>query len=226
MKKLNVVGVKQAPAEKTCFKCGRTLPITEFYVHPQMGDGHLNKCKDCARRDVSEHRASNPDAELKTRLKACAKHPTKKNAYMALDAAVRAGVIEKPTVCSGCGRSDDKHRIEAHHYDYSRPLDVIWLCTLCHSQMDRMRREREGLSGYTASRAVSMVRDGEVICTFDSIADAARAVGRSRSAISECLSGKSSSSAGSQWIYADVGTPATYNEANEGTRGGSPHSLS
>ena len=38
--------------KKVCFKCGRTLPLDEFYKHPQMGDGHLNKCKDCTRNDT------------------------------------------------------------------------------------------------------------------------------------------------------------------------------
>ena len=36
--------------EKKCFKCEKTLPIDEFYVHPQLSDGHLNKCKSCGKR--------------------------------------------------------------------------------------------------------------------------------------------------------------------------------
>lgn len=37
---------------KICFKCGRELHLSEFYKHPRMGDGHLNKCKDCTKHDV------------------------------------------------------------------------------------------------------------------------------------------------------------------------------
>ena len=136
---------------KTCFKCGRSLPISEFYTHPEMADGHLNKCKECTRKDVKTRRENHPERDYKTRLSACKKHPTKKNAHMAVDAAIRAGILTRPECCSGCGCSDTEHRIEAHHYDYSRPLDVIWLCTPCHRRMDAQKRIREGLRPYGAS---------------------------------------------------------------------------
>lgn len=40
--------------EKKCFKCNKVKLLTEFYTHKQMGDGHLNKCKDCTKKDTSE----------------------------------------------------------------------------------------------------------------------------------------------------------------------------
>ena len=39
---------------KKCFKCGNILPLDCFYKHNQMKDGHLNKCIDCAKKDVTK----------------------------------------------------------------------------------------------------------------------------------------------------------------------------
>lgn len=33
--------------KKTCFKCNLVKPLEDFYKHPQMPDGRVNKCKDC-----------------------------------------------------------------------------------------------------------------------------------------------------------------------------------
>ena len=44
---------------KFCFKCETDKDVNDFYKHPGMKDGRLNKCKVCARDDANKHRSEN-----------------------------------------------------------------------------------------------------------------------------------------------------------------------
>ena len=44
---------------KECFKCGAIKPLTEYYKHKAMADGHLNKCKSCKKLDAKNYRLNN-----------------------------------------------------------------------------------------------------------------------------------------------------------------------
>ena len=46
---------------KTCFKCGENKPLSDFYKHPRMADGHVNKCKECNKLDVQLNYRDNFD---------------------------------------------------------------------------------------------------------------------------------------------------------------------
>ncbi len=55
----------------------------------------------------------------------------KDTAHNVVERAVNRGELVRPDSCPECGSGG---RIEGHHADYDRPLDVEWLCQACHSQ--------------------------------------------------------------------------------------------
>lgn len=149
--------------EKTCFKCGEKKPLSEFYRHDRMADGHLNKCKDCAKRDVRHHRIDNPDAvraydnarsklphRVAMRKRAFEEYaqnsPEKRAAHRAVSNAIRDGKLSKKP-CAFCGADDG---LEAHHHDYAKPLDVTWLCRPCHRRFHALER----MATYSTEAAV------------------------------------------------------------------------
>jgi hypothetical protein len=58
-------------------------------------------------------------------------------ASQAVCQAVRAGKMVRPDRCARCGK---KGRIQGHHADYSKPLEVEWVCTKCHGAEHRKLR--------------------------------------------------------------------------------------
>ena len=59
------------------------------------------------------------------------KHPDRRKARTLINKLIKNRKLVKPTTCSICGSID---RIEGHHEDYSKPLEVEWLCYGCHQQ--------------------------------------------------------------------------------------------
>lgn len=59
----------------------------------------------------------------------------KQRAREILNYNVHSKKIIRPSVCTKCKR---KCRIEGHHEDYSKPLEVIWLCRSCHFEVDKL----------------------------------------------------------------------------------------
>ena len=127
---------------KKCFKCGDVKPLGDFYTHPNMADGHLNKCIICTRKDASRHRRNNIDAIRAYDLARSAKpHRRSRMRIISLVSnAVRDGRLER-WPCWICGDED----VQAHHvcYDPGWELRVIWLCKEHHGQLHREHREWE-----------------------------------------------------------------------------------
>lgn len=150
--------------EKTCFKCGQSKPLSDFYKHKAMADGHLNKCKECTKADVRERRYGESReqvlqydrdrAKLPHRVKAMADyakteagkaaHARASRKNHALHPGRRAARIAlgnavrdgrvTPLPCFCCGE-----KAEAHHPDYSDPLYPVWLCPAHHKQAHALK---------------------------------------------------------------------------------------
>jgi len=130
-------------AYKTCCGCGKTKHLDEFYRFVRSKDGRTSRCKVCSHADEKRRRRENPELarahdrayrqrnpeKIRERNN---RYPEKKRARGFLTQMVYQGRIVKPEHCEDCGRPTEKHRLHGHHEDYSKPLDVDWLCDPCH----------------------------------------------------------------------------------------------
>ena len=138
---------------KECFKCKSVKPLIEFYKHSMMADGHLNKCKQCTKSDVNKHRSDNLDKiRAYDRERGKNSHRIKQNvdvtrawraedkrrqkAHSAVSREIRNGGLQRQP-CVRCGEIKSL----AHHEDYDKPLEVMWLCQPCHKQRHKELKE-------------------------------------------------------------------------------------
>ena len=131
-----------------CSKHGGWVCLTEYMKRAQT-----RICPDCQSRAAVEWAKKNRDKKRAAnnayhsrnsgkRAQATAayraRHPEHRAAHQAVQTAIRNGSLEaKP--CSVCGIA----KAAAHHDDYGKPLEVVWLCHTHHMERHAMLKERE-----------------------------------------------------------------------------------
>ncbi len=163
---------------KTCFKCKQVFSLDEFYTHPRMADGHLNKCKTCTKADTAARVAkkSQDPIWIEQEIERCrlkmrkaranrkyvftpeqnrdkdrkyrAKYPEKHQAKLLVRRAIQNGSLTRCN-CQICDNPDS----EAHHEDYSKPLEVIWLCPKHHAERHVEKRRQDRLINQAIKRS-------------------------------------------------------------------------
>ncbi len=127
---------------KKCYGCKKILSLTNFYKAGSWWDGYMNVCKNCERLRYRERRVRNKktfksknssyyekhkEEILEKRKLWYEKNKHKSSAHSAVKTALyRGDIVKKP--CEVCGED----RSQAHHEDYSKKLDVVWLCAKHH----------------------------------------------------------------------------------------------
>ena len=133
---------------KECKSCLEIKPISEFYANPNTSDGHAGKCKPCTCAGVRANRKKRIDYYREYDRVRFQENPKRKARTVAVTRRRRSEVIGRSRShsavayalkigkltrqpCSVCGRKDS----HAHHDDYSKPLDVRWLCPPHHREV-------------------------------------------------------------------------------------------
>ena len=135
---------------KQCFKCMKDKDINDFYKHPMTSDGRLGKCKECAKADVTANRLKNIDrireydrSRGRTRPAHGIKKeyrerfPRKYKAQTMVGNAIRSGKLHRES----CVICSSDFAVHGHHDDYSKPLNVRWLCAVCHADWHKNNGE-------------------------------------------------------------------------------------
>lgn len=119
---------------KVCSKCKVEKSLSDFWKSKKEKDGLQVRCKGCRSDSYNkEYQKKYRESRLEYfRMKSDKykrEHPERIKAHNDLKTAVRLGRIKRQP-CEVCGEPE----AEAHHKDYSRTLEVSWLCKKHHEE--------------------------------------------------------------------------------------------
>ena len=127
MKYENVILKKQGKAR--CFSCKIIKPLTYDYWYKGNKWGLFHsRCKDCSRKYWKKYKATPKYKEYENQRRKDFSNP-KVRARKLLTNAVYTGKIKRGN-CVICGKKNG----HGHHTDYSKPLEVMWLCQKHHTE--------------------------------------------------------------------------------------------
>lgn len=126
---------RHRPVEVTCEHCRATVVRASRSVNAAPQRYCTRACATAAAITLGKFRGENNPSfagwksldKVAYRERFQAKYPEKAAAHLAVKVAKRRGELV-PQPCETCGVA----RAHAHHEDYSKPLDVRWLCRPCH----------------------------------------------------------------------------------------------
>ncbi len=137
---------------KPCTKCKESKSFDNYYKDKRGQFGLVAICKVCHAAYSSKYNLDHKEELVgiryaqrqkhKDRIRAYKKSPKgkdaakrtiAKNANAAKSRAYYKKQKHKLVIPDQCQRCDDRSGIEAHHEDYNKPMDVIYLCKRCHT---------------------------------------------------------------------------------------------
>ena len=121
-----------------CSKCKKSYPKNEVSVwkHTYNKKYLESCCRNCLRERQQLYRKTKSGrlAESRASSKSYQKHKHKWLARAKVRYAIKKGFIIKPKKCEVC---EEVRPLQGHHEDYSKPLEVIFLCYGCHADADK-----------------------------------------------------------------------------------------
>jgi len=131
----------------------RTLPTEgEMIVDPRTGRIRFSDEERVARRRAQAARnyQRDPAAFREYQRRFRERHRDRYRAHKIVGKRIERGQIIRPDQCERCHVHCEP---EAHHRDYSKPLEIEFLCRACHKAADREVRAARRESAREASQA-------------------------------------------------------------------------